>query len=44
MTGQWTGISPFLEKMIVEIDSFFKLDQINPSPHLTEKLSLIEFE
>jgi hypothetical protein len=39
-----TGISPFFEKLIVEIDPFFKLNKISLPPHLTEDLSLIKFE
>jgi hypothetical protein len=44
MTGKGTWISPFFEKLIVEIDPLFKLGKVSPPPHLTEEFSFGKFE
>jgi hypothetical protein len=40
VSGKRTGISPFLEELIVTMDPFFDLSQVRLSPHLSEKLPL----
>jgi hypothetical protein len=44
MTWKRTGISPFFEKLLIEMDPLFNLGKVRFPPHLTEELSLIEFE
>src|SRR4030042_6990672 len=39
MTWKGAWISPFFEKLIVEIDPRFELGKVSPPPHLTKKLS-----
>jgi hypothetical protein len=44
MIGKGTGISPFLEKLIVEMDSLLNLSKIGSPTHLPEKIPLIDLE
>ena len=44
MTWERTGISPFLEELIVKMDAFFELGQVRSPPHLTEEFSFVKFE
>ena len=44
MTWKRTGISPFFEKLILEIDPLFNLGKVGPPPHLAEEFPLIKFE
>jgi hypothetical protein len=44
MTWKRAEMTPFFEKLIVEMDLLFDLGKARLSPHLTEELSLIEFE
>jgi hypothetical protein len=44
MTGKGTGISPFLEELIVEMDPFFNLGKIGSPTHLPEKIPLVDLE
>jgi len=44
MTWKGAWISPFLEKLVVEIDPFFQQRKVRLSSHLTEKLSFEKFE
>jgi hypothetical protein len=44
MTGKGTGISPFLEELIVEMDPLFNLSKIGPPTHLSEKIPFVDFE
>jgi hypothetical protein len=44
MTWKGTGIPPFFEKLIVEINSLFKLDKVGLPLHLTQKFSFIKLE
>jgi hypothetical protein len=44
MTGKGTGISPFLEELVVEMDPFFDLSKIGSPTHLPEKIPFVYFE
>jgi hypothetical protein len=44
MTGKGTGISPFLEELIVEMDPLFNLSKIGSPAHLPEKIPFVDFE
>jgi hypothetical protein len=44
MSWKRTGISPFLKKTVVEMDPFFELRKVCPSPHFPKELSFIKFE
>ena len=44
MTWKGAWISPFFEKLVVEIDPFFKGGKVRLSSHLTEKVSFEKFE
>jgi hypothetical protein len=44
MIGKGTGISPFVEKPVVEIDSLLNLSKVGSPLHLTEEISLKKFE
>jgi hypothetical protein len=44
MTGKGAGISPFFEKSVVAIYSFFNLAKVSLPPHLTEEISFKKFE
>jgi hypothetical protein len=39
-----TGISPFLEELVVEMDPLFNLSKIGPPTHLSEKIPFVDFE
>jgi hypothetical protein len=41
MAGKGAGVSPFFEKLIVEIDPFFKLGKLGSPPHPAKELSFI---
>jgi hypothetical protein len=40
VSGKRTGISPFLEELIITMDPFFDLSQVSLSPHLSKKIPL----
>jgi hypothetical protein len=44
MTWKGAWISPFFEKLIVEIDPLFELGKVSSPPHLTKKLSFGKLE
>jgi hypothetical protein len=44
MTGKGTGIFPFLEELIVEMDPLFNLSKIGSPTHLPEKIPFVYFE
>jgi len=44
MAWKGTGITPFLEELIVKMEAFFELGQVRSPPHLTEKFSFVKFE
>jgi len=44
MTGKGTGISPFFEKSIVEVDPLLNLSKVSLPPHLTKEISFEKFE
>jgi hypothetical protein len=44
MIWKGAGISPFFEKLIIEMDPLFKLDKVSLPPHLTEELSFMKLE
>ncbi len=44
MAWKGTGISPFPEELIIEVDPFFDLGKAGPPSHLSENFPLIDFE
>jgi hypothetical protein len=44
MVWERTGISPLIKKSIIEIDAFFNLGEMIPSPHLSEKVPFVKFK
>jgi len=44
MTGKRTGISPFLEELIVEMNPLLDLGKISPPAHLPEKIPFVDFK
>jgi hypothetical protein len=43
-TWKGTGVPPFLEKLIVEIDPFFDLSKVGPPSHLSKEFPFVELE
>src|SRR4030042_3124169 len=44
MIGEGACIFPFFEELIVKMNSFFELSKVCSPPHLSKKLSFMEFE
>jgi hypothetical protein len=44
MTGKRTGISPFFEELIIEVDPLLDLGKISFPPHFPKEFSFEEFE
>jgi hypothetical protein len=44
MTWKGAGISPFLKKLIIEMDPLFDLSKIGPPTHLPEKIPFVDFK